>query len=310
MAEGLDEPHRVVRASEEHAAQQPMPRAISLPWRRHSARSAPSPYSQKFLAVTAALVGIALGAIAIAAVILVNTSNGGPGAAWSSWSPPDSGVAGEREIADQVAPFYRATPSTQLVVVTAQNISGSSSSATGGGSSGGMQLAVRDPTSGVLSAIPGNTAIFNLCGLGPSCAIAGGTPSTARLLLLRREALELALYTLKYIGTVDNVVAILPPGHTTTTGQLTAKPPTPGKTATTSTLNVAVVLERQALQRFLQRPLRDTLPEPIAPTVTQMQSAPEAELVSVITGQGLFQHQLIQAQDGSSVLVLDPLPPQ
>jgi hypothetical protein len=73
---------------------------------------------------------------------------------------------------------------------------------------------------------------------------------------------------------------------------------------------LAVVFQHQGLQRFLDRPLRDTLPEPLPPTVSQMESAPEAELVDVITGQGLFSHQLIQTQDGNSVLVLNPQPPQ
>jgi hypothetical protein len=41
-----------------------------------------------------------------------------------------------------------------------------------------------------------------------------------------------------------------------------------------------------------------------------MTSAPEAELVSVLTGEALFQQQTIQAQDGSNVLVLNSVPPQ
>jgi hypothetical protein len=41
-----------------------------------------------------------------------------------------------------------------------------------------------------------------------------------------------------------------------------------------------------------------------------MASAPEAELVSVITGQALFTQQTIQSQDGTRVLVLNPIPPQ
>ena len=41
-----------------------------------------------------------------------------------------------------------------------------------------------------------------------------------------------------------------------------------------------------------------------------MQSAPEAELVSVITAHGLFQEKTEQGQDGSSVIVLSPMPPQ
>ena len=32
--------------------------------------------------------------------------------------------------------------------------------------------------------------------------------------------------------------------------------------------------------------------------------------MSVLTAQALFQQKIMQAQDGSNVLVLDPLPPQ
>ena len=174
----------------------------------------------------------------------------------------------------------------------------------------GTQLALRDPNNGSLAAISGTSAIYTLCGLGPGCAISTGTPSASRLLLLRREALELALYTFKYIGGVQNVVAILPPGHTEAPATLTKKPPASGKVSTSSTLNIAVVFQKNGLSRFLSAPLRDTLPEPVPPTVQQMSGAPEAELVSVLTGQGLFSQQLVQTQDGSSVLVLDPLPPQ
>jgi hypothetical protein len=272
-----------------------------------------SPHSHKFLAVTATLIGVALGALAVAAAVLLNGSSNTSAAAWSPWSPPDQGLTGEREIAAEVAPFYRATPASQLVVVTVQNISASTASASASATSSsnsGLQLALRDPSSGSLSGISGNSAIYNLCGLGPSCAINAGTASSGRMLLLRREALELALYTLKYINGIQNVVAILPPARTTATARLTSKPPLPGKTAASSTVDFAVVFQKDGLQRYLTRPLNQTLPEQLPPSVDQMQSAPEAELVSVLTGEALFQQQLIQAQDGSNVLVLSPVPPQ
>ena len=41
-----------------------------------------------------------------------------------------------------------------------------------------------------------------------------------------------------------------------------------------------------------------------------MQNAPEAELVSIITAHGLFSERTEQGQDGSTVIVLSPLPPQ
>jgi hypothetical protein len=312
MAEGVNDRPRVVRASDEHVAES-LPGGVRLA-RDRTARRAVSPHSHKFLAITATLIGVAVGALAIAMAVLLNgSSSNSSTAAWSQWSPPDQGLAGEREIAAQVAPFYRATPANQLVVVTVQNISGASRSAASTAttsSSAGLQLALRDPTSGSLSSISGTSAVYNLCGLGPNCGINGGISSMARLLLLRREALELALYTLKYIQGIQNVVAILPPGRTTPTAQLTAKPPLPGKTASSSPVALAVVFQKDGLQRYLSRPLALTLPEQLPPTADQMSAAPEAELVSVLTGEALFQQQLIQAQDGSNVLVLSPVPPQ
>jgi hypothetical protein len=300
MADGVN---NLVKSSDEHAAERALPAGARSRGARRAARSL-SPHSHKFLAATAMLIGVAVGAIAVAVVVALSSSHPGSSLPWSTWSPPDNGAAGEREIADEVSPFYRASPGTQLVVVTVQNVSGPSSSATGAGT----QIAVRDPNSGTLSAVGGNTAVYNLCGLGPSCTIAGGTPSAARLLLLRREALELALYTFRYIGGVQNVVAILPPGHTVQTCTGICSQPNPPKT--TKPVDLAVVFERQSLQRFLQQPLHDTLPEELPPTVSQMESAPEAELVSVITGQALFQQQLVQSQTGGNVLVLSPEPPQ
>jgi hypothetical protein len=41
-----------------------------------------------------------------------------------------------------------------------------------------------------------------------------------------------------------------------------------------------------------------------------MPTAPEAGLVDQITARGLFSEKLVQAQDGSSLLQLSPLPPQ
>jgi hypothetical protein len=127
-------------------------------------------------------------------------------------------------------------------------------------------------------------------------------------LLLRREALELALYTFKYIDGAQTVVAILPPGRTVQgCVGICAKPQV--KT-TTKPLSLALAFDRAELGPWLNRPVRQTLPEDLPPTVSQMSSAPEAELVSVLTAHGLFSERVEQAQDGSSVVVLSPLPPQ
>ena len=304
MADGVTSEQGPVAASDEHTADARLPAAATSSGGHGSKRRASAPHSLRFMALTAALVGIAIGAIGVAVAILVGDKSAGPQAKWSSWTPPDDGVGGERDIANAVAPLYRATASTQLAVVTVQNFSDTGT---------GTQVALRSPNDGTLSALGGTTAVFNLCGLGPNCAISAGTPSADRLLLLRREALELSLYTFKYVHGVQNVVSILPPGHalSVTTAKLTAKPPKKaGSSSKSSPLMMAVAFQRRSLQPFLSRPLRQTLPEEVPPTPTTIGQAPEAELVSVLTAQALFKQQVIQAQDGSNVLVLDPLPPQ
>lgn len=285
-----------------------------------------TPHTQRFRTATAMLVGCATAAILIAVTVAVSSSSssrlaGSPSQPWSSFAPAQSGALGAREIADYVAPAYRITPLDQLSVVTVVNLesaaaaAAAASAATNGtaasasASPSGLQVAVHpSPTSSAISLLPGNTIGYDLCGIGKNCAIGVGTPSASRLLLLRREALELALYTFHYLPAVQNVVAILPPGHIQQQSTLSHRPPT---TATTSKpLNIAVLFVRPELRRLLAVPLNHTLPEAMPPTVRQMATAPEAALVSVLTGQGLFSEQLQQAQDGSNLIVLDPLAPQ
>jgi hypothetical protein len=301
VAKSLSERRALDHATDEHGAGVPLSGRLGTSRGGRSSRRETMPHSHKFVVATAILAGLAVGAIVVAAAALQGAGSSPTPIAWSPWSPPDHGIAGEREIANAVSPLYRADPATQLALVTVRNVSASSN---------GTQLALRDPSTGTLSALSGTSAIYTLCGLGPNCAIATGAPSAARLLLLRREALELSLYTFRYIPGIDNVVALLPPGQTQAPAQLTKKPPAAGKVASTSALDIAVVFQRAGLSHFLSRPLSATLPEQVPPTVTEMPNASEAELVSVITGQGLFRQQLVQAQDGSSVLVLNQLPPQ
>jgi hypothetical protein len=226
---------------------------------------------------------------------------------------------GARDIADYIAPFYRISSVTQLAVVTVVNLESQAAAAaaqqaaasgTSATASSGLQVAVRpSPTSSAVSLLNGNTIAYNLCGIGgKACAIGVGTPSNARLLLLRREALELAMYTFKYVKGVQNVVAILPPGRTTQASVLSKKLPTADSAS--KSVDIAVLFVRQELQPLLDQPLGATFPESNPPTVAEMNNAPEAGLVDQITARGLFSEKLQQAQDGSSLIVLDPLPPQ
>jgi len=283
---------------------------------RHRREQAP-PFAARFRFAFGLLAGLGLGAVAVAAVIAAGGRHLAHHLRWSQWAPNEGGLAGARQIADYVAPFYRLSPVYQLAVVTVVNLESpaalEAAAASGSASPGtGLVVAVRQsPSSSALSLLGGNTIAYDLCGVGgPDCAIGIGTPSTSRLLLLRREALELALYTFKYIAGTDNVLAILPPGHVVVAGASTLSPHPPRSRASRSVpIDIAILFDRQELAPLLSRPLADTLPEPVPPTVAEMPYAPEAGLVDQITARGLFSEQLQTAQDGTRLIVLNPLPP-
>ena len=307
-----DQPQRpIVHATEEHAAETPP--AVALAFTHGGGgHDRSSPHAGKFRVATGALVGVAVAALLIAASLLIRGGNDGPGPQWSSWKPQDGGTSGAQEIADHLAPLYRISGVDQLAVVTVSNITPAAQ--TGNGSGNGLEVAVRpSATSSSISLLSGNTVAYNLCGIGGTdCSIGVGTPSSGRLLLLRREALELALYTFKYIHGTQNVVALLPPGHTAQTSTLT--PTLPKSTGTkTVPVHIALLFLNDELKPFLQSPLSDTLPlqyPPLVSQVPQWSPSQEAALVEQVTARGMFAEHLSTAQDGSNLIVLDPLPPQ
>ncbi len=319
----MTEPSGADRSADDGAVGAGVARASRSESHRSREHAESSPHSGRFRTVTAVLVALGIGAIVVAVSVAVGGRRSGPTAAkWSEWQPPDSGTLGARDIADFVAPFYRIDSVNQLAVVTVVNLESAAASAaaqqaaangtTSNATGSGLQVAVRpSPTSSQVSLLSGNTIAYNLCGIGgKDCAIGVGQPSTNRLLLLRREALELALYTFRYIGGTQNVVAILPPGHTEASATLSKKPPSSSRTTTAKPVDIAVLFVRQELSPLLKHPLGQILPEQTPPTVAEMPHAPEAGLVDQLTARGLFSEQLQQAQDGSDLIVLNPLPPQ
>ena len=318
MAEGLNDGREIVRASDDHAAPAPVQSAVGVG--RGRAHREHSPHSHKFRMAIALLIGIAIGAVVVSLAVVGRSDKGGqPTQQWSAWKPPDNGTVGAREIADHLAPFYRISAVDQLDVVTVVNLANptaaAAAAASGSASPSGLQVAVRsDPSSSQVSLLGGTTIAYNLCGIGSSnCAITVGQASADRLLLLRREALELALYTFKYLSGVQNVVAILPPGHTVQESTLTTKPPAANAKSTVKPVDLALLFLRDELKPWLSVPITDTFPEQFPPTVPQLslwRQTPEAGLVAQITERGLFTEKLVQAQDGSNLIVLDPQPPQ
>ena len=275
-----------------------------------------SPHADKFRVVLAGLAGLAVGALAVAAAVLVaHDDNGGSRAAsasassgatlsWSSWRPTATGNAGAAQIADYIAPYYRLSASQQLAVITpisTTTLNETSGTFTGNGLTVALNQAGSSSSSSVSSLRPlaGETVGYDLCGQGGTDCSVGGQSSTVRMLLLRREALELALYTFKYLPKAENVVAVLPPGHET--GSKRSKKVT-----------VAVLFDRAELAPLLTEPVDATLQED-PPDVAQLNAwkkTEEAGLVDTITSRSLFSEQVEAQQDGGNLLILNPLPAQ
>jgi hypothetical protein len=128
---------------------------------------------------------------------------------------------------------------------------------------------------------------YQLCGFGPSCAIAEGTPTFARARLLHRQAVELALYTFKYTDS-DSVVALLPPAK--------GKQPT-----------YALFYRRDDLKNALSQPLGMTLPQRSSLTPGSLDQS-DINRISSLTENHLFAYTFQQAPDRTVVLVLSPIP--
>ena len=164
---------------------------------------------------------------------------------WSSYQPDGGGLARASNIANHVAPNYRAEgqqialveaqpPIVQNRVVDAIAIA---------------RDRIRPVGGGYRSFEPATRTLFYVfCSpLQQDCALPNATPE--HITLLQRESLELALYTFKYMDDIDAVVTLLP----ATGGQ-----------------NPAVYLRRRALTKQLEQPLHMTLPGRAPFTVTTL----------------------------------------
>ncbi|HTW11150.1 MAG TPA: hypothetical protein VME01_00280 [Solirubrobacteraceae bacterium] len=295
--------------STEHAAQHAdLPISVSTgSSRAQELPSLPAPHAHKFRAATAVLSVIAAVAIAVAVIVGSENHTRVVSHAWSSWVPSSGGSTGVQEIADFVAPFYRRSAAAQMDVVTPISLTNETAAGTSTGT--GLTVAVNPSSSSgsasdddTLELLTGTTVAYNICGIGGSgnCSLAG-TPTTARMLLLRREALELALYTLKYTS-AQNVLVVLPPGHTVSTSGASATQP----------ITVAVLFSRAELAPLLNIPIDESLNQdpPLLSQVAAWSKSDEAGLVDQITEHGLFSEQIQSQQEGGSLLVLSPLPAQ
>jgi hypothetical protein len=269
MADAVNEPTPLARPP----AQQDVPR------RR---------FGVAYLAL-AAILGGAVG------LIVVLAAHGGKdsGPPWSAWQPQQNGVKRLDEIARYISQGY-ALPNGRIVAAVYSTPPVAQEQ--------GQAVPVR--AIGVTTGLPGERAAdasfydassawaYIICGLSTAserCTIPGKA-SVARFDLLRREALELALYTFKYEGDVETVVTYMPPASISTGAKA----------------NTVLLFRRTDVKSALDAPLAQTLPPAKGSLRPGQMSATTQAAVRQMTDSRLFTYRFGALQDGSPVLVLQP----
>jgi hypothetical protein len=238
-----------------------------------------SKHAPRFRLILGALIGVSIGAIGATLVLVSGQGPSTSSGNWSQWKPASSSLNdGAQQIADHVAPSYRQQGGDQLVGVTGGPLKIQTAP-----TPLPAKIAVASQDTTKIGIVRGSTALYSLCGLGSRCAINRGKPSAQRFLLLQREALELALYSFKYLD-VNNVVALLPPA--------------PGQKPQN-----AVFFQRAEFKKALDTPIDQVLPSP-PPSITGLTASPQGKLISRVTTPSVYCFSFQQAQDLSAFLVL------
>ena len=275
MAEDLSQPDIVVPAAERRAFEPIEP-----------SRREGGSYRFRFALVYVALAlfaGAALGAT----LLLVSRPGKEAEPAWSKWQPTGRPSSFPTQIADYVSGRYRLASGKALVGV----IAGTPKVRAGEEEVPVRAVAIQDDPEGAsedIRIVPtDNGVMYELCGLGPRCSIAEGRPSKERHQLIRREALELALYTFKYVEGTDSVIALLPLN--------------PQADAAT-----ALFFQKKEFRKELEQPLQRTLRRANPPRPAEIDPR-EGSIIDRLTEQRLFSYEFQPAQAGGAILVLAPV---
>jgi hypothetical protein len=202
--------------------------------------------------------------------------------AWSAWRPTNNDLTGAREIAQRVARQYRNDSGSQLVAIQEHppEVQGLRLEAIG------VRRPHRNGQIDPYIALYGGrrTLIYAFCGLGSNCSLVD-TASQELDNFLRREALEVSLYSFKYLADVEQVVSLLPPTTDATGGQ-----------------SSAVFLRKDQVSSILDHPLRDVL-HAAAKAPSQVPPR-EANIVDALTMPQTYPATFEPLPDGDVILVL------
>lgn len=264
-----------------------------------AATSGPSPFRGRFGFMTGVLLGCAIAAAVATAALLTTERAQEEGLAknWSSWHPANhDALLGADEIAKHIQGRYKGKDERGSLV----SVSGGLISLEG------TQLAVAiQSRGGDPEFVDGNGVQYALNGLGVAGTLADHKRDKARDRLLRREALELALYSFRYLPDVTMVVALLP-----------REPKTKAAKKAKPTADVTDLGPEDFVQRAIfYRPgdLRPQLEVPLVKTLALTAPAvrgfgrdgDEARRIDSLTSSNLFKVSYTQAPNGQPYLVLN-----
>ena len=159
----------------------------------------PSQFRHRFGFVLGALLGAGIGAVVLFVTLLTTNSEPGSGLLarnWSAWKPSSSDPAiAAPEIAKEVARRYRQEDKSQFGAVKTRVFDSDS------------PILLR-PRGGDIEQPEGPGIIYTFNGLGDRGGVKDAKPDKTRTLVQRREALELALYSFRYVEEIQIVVVL------------------------------------------------------------------------------------------------------
>lgn len=250
----------------------------------------PKLYRRRFLLAYLALALIGLAGVAATAALFVLPRTQ-ESEEWSTWRPTGDEDTYVDQIADYVSGRYRQPTGSALVAVLAGRPEVKTADAAIPLDAVAIQPEGGEAADDIEVVRIDKSVMYTLCGLGPQCAMAEGPPSAERHRLLRREALELALYTFKYTDR-RSVLALLPPR---------IEPGPNGEAQVVSA--TALFFQEDDLDEALDRPLSTTLVAEDPPQATQI-PAEEVSTIDSLTEERLFDYQFTQTQQGAAIMVL------
>jgi len=235
-----------------------------------------SPFAKQVMLANLVIVVGFLGVLGLFAYLVSTQSAANR---WSSYKPTGSDVYDKAQnTADHVAPAYKYN-GQPIAVVQAQPLLYQDAAVDG---IAFTRLPFRKIGSSIKQFEPADSTIaYVMCGGADKCGLSQvGAQETVPL--LRREALELALYTFKYAPNVDSVVSLLPPEGNT---------------------NGVIYLQRKNLADELSKPLAATLPEHQVLSYGGMTEVERARVMR-LTSNHLYNSRFVPGPNGRMLLVL------